>query len=199
MSEPDKTEKNEEAVEPKVATHKAESSPRVTRWRLPLVVSVLLNLVLAVSLATVMWKPKPIPVDLTKNTQQDIQKAMTVLNGASAASVKELLGEPAVRETIGTREEWHYCRTGKNIDEYVAISFAGQKVEAVQYYNVSWLDLAFHYVKQPTERMIDVGGMGDCRLTVRWGTYGQRTPSYPTSSPARLRNVEPAGEVRPNK
>ena len=81
------------------------------------------------------------------------------------------------------------------VDEYVAISFMEQKVSAVRYYTVSWLDLAFHYTDQPTEQLIELGGMGDCRLTVRWGTYGQRAPSYPANSPARARYDESSAGV----
>jgi len=189
MAESDKpaAEENIAALKPK-----AERSVRTKRRWWPLVVSCVLNVVLLASLVAAMWKPEPIPVDLSKYTQQDIRKAMTVSYGADVASVKGLLGEPAVREVTGSREEWHYCQTGSTVDEYVAISFDDQKVVAVGYYNVSWLDLAFHYVKQPTEQLIDVGGMGDCRLTVRWGTYAQTTPSYPANPPARLRNAEPA-------
>ncbi|PKO69051.1 MAG: hypothetical protein CVU22_06545 [Betaproteobacteria bacterium HGW-Betaproteobacteria-16] len=177
---------------PAAVKPKADRSAPTKQRRWPLVVSGVLNVVLLASLVTAMWKPEPVPFDPSKHTQQDIQKAMTVSYGADAASVKGLLGEPAVREVTDGREEWHYCKTGSTVDEYVAISFNDKRVVAVGYYNVSWLDLVFHYVKQPTEQLIDVGGMGDCRLTVRWGTYAQTTPSYPTNPPARLRNVEPA-------
>lgn len=154
-------------------------------------VSLVANVALVIGLALSLKKPDQVPVDLSKHTQQDIGKAWSVTSGMNSAAVKSLLGEPVVRELLGSREEWHYCRTGATADEYVAISFQDQKVDGIQYYTVSWLDMVFHYVKQPTEQLIDSGGMGDCRLTVRWGTYGQRTPSYPENPPARSKNVEP--------
>jgi len=140
MSESDKpAEVKSPAVKPK------EDLPVQAKQRQwPLLASGALNVVLLISLVVAMWKPEPVPVDLSKNTQQDIQKAMTVSYGADVPTVKKLLGEPVVREVAGRREEWHFCKTGSRVDEYVAISFEDQKVVAVDYYNVSWLDVAFH-------------------------------------------------------
>lgn len=154
-------------------------------------ISLIANVVLFTSVLVISKKPKPKVADLSAYTQQDISKARELLPGSQTTQVKEIMGLPVVRELAGNTEEWHYCKTGKTIDEYVAISFKDQKVNRIEYYTVSWLDLAFHYVKQPTEKLIDAGGTGDCRLTTRWGTYGQKTPSYPTAPPARDRNSEP--------
>lgn len=179
-----------------------ESKPQALKIRKWLLVASLVgNAALGLTLIVALQKPKPKAVDQAKYTQQDVGKAMAVSAGMSAASVKSLLGEPVVRELSAGREEWHYCRTGTTTDEYVAVSFRNDKVDGLQYYTVSWLDTAFHYVKQPTEKLLEVGGLGDCRLTVRWGTYGQRTPSYPERAPARDRNVEipvPSASAKPS-
>lgn len=177
-----------------------ESPPKGTSTRLKWILglSVVGNFVLAIWLITTPSPPKT-PPDLTKYTQHDLGKASRISAGMNRTEVAALMGEPAIKEITGFTEEWHYCRTGGKVDEYIAVSFKGDSLSELQYYTVSWLDLAFHYVKQPTEKLIEAGGMGDCRLTVRWGTFNQRTPSYPVEPPARARNAEPSASVATSK
>lgn len=181
---------------------KSKGSSRVLRWCLAL--SILVNVALAASLLLMRpeKEPAPDPPSATalnpSDTRQDVDKARSVNVGMSGAAVKALLGDPVVREFTDKGEEWHYCRTGETVDEYVAIAFSAQKVTGLQYYTVRWLDLAFHYPTEP-EKVVGKTGAGDCRLTVRWGTYGQRTPSYPDNAPARIRAVEPAAAAAKSK
>jgi hypothetical protein len=173
---------------------KSKGPSRVVRWSLAL--SILLNVALLAWLALRHPErvPAPAPASVsaasTTHTKQDIDKSRSINVGMTGAAVKGLLGEPVVREIAANREEWHYCRTGETVDEYVAITFTGHKITALQYYTVRWLDLAFHYSAE-SDKLVGKTGAGDCRLTVRWGTYGQRTPSYPDKAPARMRIGSP--------
>ena len=163
-----------------------EPLPALRLMKLGLAISLGLNALLVAWLLTrtlsvaVVAPQQPSPIDDAPNpnyTQQDIGRSVSVTAGMSMASVKELLGDPVVKEIAGGREEWHYCRTGKRVDEYVVITFSDQKVGELQYYTVHLLDLLSHYAEQSAKNQIPLGG--DCRLTVRWGTYSQRTPCAP--------------------
>lgn len=184
------------------ANAKTKSPSRVLRWCLAF--SILLNVMLAASLALIQREKESAPAPPSgtavnpADTNQDIDKARSVNVGMSGAAVRALLGDPVVRELTNKREEWHYCRTGETVDEYVAITFSDEKVTGLQYYTVRWLDLAFHYPTEP-EKVVGKTGAGDCRLTVRWGTYGQRTPSYPDNPPARARVMETAAATAKSK
>ena len=147
------------------------------------IASICLNAVLLITIL-IIWPEKEPPVELSKFTQQDLEKASLVQSGMPRADVQEIMGSPVLREIENSKEEWHYCTTGSSVDQYVAISFESDKVVKLTNYTVSWLDMAFHYMKAPTKEMVEVGGLGDCKLTVRWGSYGQKTPSYPSNPPA---------------
>lgn len=166
------------------------------KWALAL--SVFGNLALATWLLATPT-PSKAPPDNTKYTQHDLSKANRRVAGMKRTEVTALMGEPAVKEISASTEEWHYCKTGSKVDEYIAVAFKGDSLSDLQHYTVSWLDLAFHYVKQPTEKLIEAGGMGDCRLTVRWGTFNQKTPSYPVELPARARNADLSESVATGK
>lgn len=166
------------------------------KWALAL--SVFGNLALATWLLATPT-PSKAPPDNTKYTQHDLSKANRLVAGMKRTEVTALMGEPAVKEISASTEEWHYCKTGSKVDEYIAVAFKGDSLSDLQHYTVSWLDLAFHYVKQPTEKLIEAGGMGDCRLTVRWGTFNQKTPSYPVELPARARNADLSESVATGK
>jgi outer membrane protein assembly factor BamE (lipoprotein component of BamABCDE complex) len=177
-----------------------ESPPTGTskklKWALAL--SIFGNLALATWLLATPT-PSKAPPDLAKYTQQDLSKASRIIAGMKRIEVAAVMGDPAVKEISGSTEEWHYCKTGSKVDEYIAVAFKGDSLSELQYYTVSWLDIAFHYVKQPTEKLIEAGGMGDCRLTVRWGTFNQKTPSYPVELPARVRNADLSASVATGK
>lgn len=173
-----------------------KSSSKMLKWAVAL--SMLGNVILAIWMVATP-NPTKAPADLTKYTQHDLGKANRINADMKKSDVATLMGEPAIKEISGSSEEWHYCKTGTTVDEYVAVSFGGDNLIGLQHYTVSWLDLAFHYVKQPTEKLIDVGGTGNCRLTVRWGTYNQKTPSYPNEAPARTRHTEPSSSAATGK
>lgn len=142
-----------------------------------LIASIGLNVILLL-ITLVVWPVKEPPTDLSKYTQQDLEQALLIQSGMLKEDVRKIMGSPALREIENTMEEWHYCKTGSSVDEYVAISFENDKVVRLRNYSVSWLDIAFHYMKAPTKEMIEAGGFGDCKLTARWSSFNQDTPSY---------------------
>ncbi len=56
-------------------------------------------------------------------TSQEIQKANSLSHGMSKARVSAVMGPAVKTEFSGVSEEWHYCRTGANADEFVALFF----------------------------------------------------------------------------
>jgi hypothetical protein len=139
--------------------------------------SLLLNVVLIIWLIIVLVADEPVAVDLSVYTQQDLSKAFEIKPGMSASELKKLMGVPAIREFDDKKDEWHYCKTGSSVDEYVVVELSNDKVVSLNRYVVSWLDMVFHYTQTPTEALIEAGGLGDCKLTAKWGTYGQDTPN----------------------
>lgn len=134
------------------------------RWQL--FTSLGVNVVLAVVLVLVLWPGEPTPVDLSQYTQQDLAKTTEIEPGMSRQNVLAHLGPPIARVFESDFEEWHYCRTGNSVDEYAAVEIRNGKVVGLRRYTVSWLDVVFRHTDQPTEALIEVSGLGDCKLTV---------------------------------
>ncbi len=134
-------------------------------------------MILAIALVSILNSEEPKPVDFSVYTQQDIDKAFQIKYGMSFEDVQEIVGIPVKKEILGSVEEWHYCRTGNDIDEYVAIKFNDGKVSELEQYTVSYLDIIFHHTSTPSEELIKASGLGDCKLTIRWGSYGEKTPN----------------------
>jgi outer membrane protein assembly factor BamE (lipoprotein component of BamABCDE complex) len=168
---------------------KVRGSSKHLKWAIA--VSLIVNLILLIWLLFTPSKADS-PPDLSKYTQQDIQKAVKVAAGMPKQAVATLLGDPAVKEFSGSSEEWHYCKTGDSVDEYVAILFQDNSVTSLQYYTFNSLDIALHYGEQLKANVYGRGGWGDCRLGVRWGTYNQKTPDMPESRVVQARSTSPA-------
>lgn len=141
--------------------------------------SIILNVILIVAVLSSAWPEETELADLSVYTQNNLDKSIGITPGMDAKNVIEIMGPPAVKEIEGNKEELHYCKTGHLVDEYIAIILKEGKVTNMSFYVVNWLDVAFHHTQTPTEELIEVGGLGDCKLTIRWGTYGQRTPNKP--------------------
>jgi len=138
-----------------------------------------LNALLALVIAFVLWPEKEISADLSKYTQDDLSKAIKIKPGMPTEEILKIMGEPALKEIRGEIEEFHYCKTGYLVDEYISIETSQEKLMNMSYYIVNWLDVAFHHTSKPNDHLLEVGGMGDCKLTVRWGTYGEKFPNKP--------------------
>jgi hypothetical protein len=174
---------------------KTEDTPIRQRRRLiywALVASAVLNIGFGVLLLTRRDSPPaslPAPIQYT---QHDLERAREVTAGMHRTEVKTLLGEPAAKEFSLESEEWHYCRTGKSVDEYIAVKFQREKVAALQYYTVTVFDLAMHYGEGLSSNVLSRGGFGDCRLTVRWGTYNRKEPDTRVQQVVATASRQPA-------
>ncbi len=147
--------------------------------------SIALNVILIIWLVVVLTPEEPTLVDLSIHTQQDLEKAQEVNAGITSEQLKKLMGNPALREFDQEKEEWHYCKTGHNVDEYVVFKLQDDKVVSSKYYTVSWLDVVYHHTQTPTEALIEAGGMGDCKLTAKWGSYSKVTPNKSSKKDAQ--------------
>ena len=87
-------------------------------------------------------------------------KNYLVSEGMTKQRVIEIMGNPAASEFSEGVEEFHYCATGYNADDFVAFFFKNGKVVSKTTYNVTLADLG--------------GTTGHCSKFVKRGTY--RTP-----------------------
>jgi hypothetical protein len=60
-----------------------------------------------------------------------------IRSGASREEVLQTLGAPQRRETKGTREAWHFCRTGTSVDQFAAVVFESGKAIGTRNYQVT--------------------------------------------------------------
>lgn len=144
--------------------------------------SYVLNLVLVVIVIFLLWPEEETLVDLSKYTQNDLDKATDIKPEMPTEEILKIMGAPVIKEVRGEMEELHYCKTGHLVDEYISIKTNQGKLVNMSYYVVNWLDVAFHHTPTPNEHLLDIGGMGDCKLTIRWGTYDEETPNKLTLS-----------------
>jgi hypothetical protein len=71
--------------------------------------------------------------------------------------VQKIMGVPCASELSKGVTEWHYCSTGFNADEYVAVFFEKGLLIAIKNYTVT---------------VVDVGGIsGHCSNFIKRGTY----------------------------
>ena len=76
----------------------------------------------------------------------------------TTAQVTSLMGPPATKEQGGGVEEWHYCRTGQQFDEFVTAFFRQGRLVNATNYRVG---------------AADGGREGDCSQFVKRGSYRQ--------------------------
>lgn len=86
-------------------------------------------------------------------TQQPVQRISLLKPGMSKPEVSHVMGMPARTEFSGTREAWHYCRTGITSDEFAVVIFSDGKVTAARNYTVTLADTG--------------GATGDCSRFAR--------------------------------
>ncbi len=87
------------------------------------------------------------------STQQPVQKIALLNPGMSKQEVIQVMGTPARTEFSGSREAWHFCRTGSGSDEFAVVAFSDGKVTAAKNYTVTLADTG--------------GATGDCSQFVR--------------------------------
>jgi hypothetical protein len=71
------------------------------------------------------------------------------------SKVLKILGEPIKSEFTKDFEEWHYCTTGQNVDQFIALFFHKNKLVATTNYTTDASD----------------GGPGDCSIFIKRGDY----------------------------
>ena len=90
-------------------------------------------------------------------TRQTLENSFQLSPGMKKSDVLSVMGTPVKSEFYKGIEEWHYCRTGIRIDEFVAVYFEAETVIAMKPYAVT-LDEAD-------------GVTGSCELFVKKGSY----------------------------
>ena len=71
-------------------------------------------------------------------------------------TVEHLMGKPSHTEFVGSESEWQYCKTGSQMDEFIAITFREDELRSIRKYTVT-LD--------------DGSVVGPCELNLKRGTY----------------------------
>lgn len=89
----------------------------------------------------------------SETTQQPVQKIAFLNPGMSKQEVAQVMGMPARTEFSGSKEAWHFCRTGSSSDEFAVVFFSEGKVAAAKNYTVTLADTG--------------GATGDCSRFVR--------------------------------
>lgn len=85
---------------------------------------------------------RPYPNQILRQQEQSANPPPILLgpairNGASREEVLQALGAPQRRETKGTREAWHFCRTGTTVDQFAAVVFESGKAIGTRNYQVT--------------------------------------------------------------
>ena len=99
-------------------------------------------------------KPEPITSEQSPFAQVELLRV-----GMSIETVKYLMGDPVDAEFAGGDSEWHYCITGSQMDQFIAVTFKEEKLDSLQKYTVTQTDGALE---------------GSCKLNLKRGTYSRR-------------------------
>ena len=94
-----------------------------------------------------------------------------VSEGMSKQQVIDIMGTPVASEFNRGVEEFHYCATGYNADDFVSFYFQDGKVISKTSYTVT---------------VAEVGATGHCSKFIKRGTY--RTPDNVVEIRASVRN-----------
>ncbi len=93
----------------------------------------------------------------SSTTRQNVANAAMLSDGMSKQQVSAVMGLPIKSEFSGSLEEWHYCNTGSNADEFVVLFFADGNLFSTRNYTVTLADTR--------------GAYGDCSLFLKMGNY----------------------------
>lgn len=141
------------------------------------------------------------PERLSSYTQQDLDKARDITTGLTPDEVEKIMGDPVFidkkqklsqpdeaqitvkagsktkndsqsDEAITLYETWHYCKTGRDMDEHVTIVFEDGQVKEVNNYSISWIDIlpdkSENAGAKPTSPIDRRDKIIDCKLTAKW-------------------------------
>lgn len=88
---------------------------------------------------------------------QNVNKASMLSPNMTKTEASNIMGLRAKSEFTGIIEEWHYCRTGLQADELVALYFHDGLLVGTKNYTVT---------------LQDTGGVtGDCSVFIKQGNY----------------------------
>lgn len=89
--------------------------------------------------------------------QQNLSVSYRLNPGMSKADAEAIMGPPVKSDFKQNVEEWHYCKTGMNSDEFLALFFyEGKLVEKLNY----------------TVTLADTRGItGSCSRFIKMGNY----------------------------
>ena len=73
------------------------------------------------------------------HTLQPVEKISALNPGMSKQDVSRIMGSPVRTEFSGSKEAWHFCRTGNSSDEFAVVIFSEGKVVAAKNYNVPYV------------------------------------------------------------
>jgi hypothetical protein len=137
------------------------------KWQWVLWGSISLNVILIFTFIFSSNSEEAITIPLTERTQQKIENSIDVQIGMSVEQLLKTMGKPIKRDAEKNIEEWYYCRTGTNVDEFVQISITAKKVIKLNNYVVSGIDTN--------------GLIGDCELFIKYYTR-LKTPNKSSNS-----------------
>lgn len=86
-----------------------------------------------------------------------MKQAYRLEPGMTKSQVIEIMGEPSKSDFDRNVEEWHYCSTGLDSDEYIALYFVDGKLLTKTNYTVTISDTN--------------GATGNCRRFIKMGNY----------------------------
>lgn len=89
--------------------------------------------------------------------QQNLSVSNKLNEGMTKSEVEEIMGAPVKSDFFKNIEEWHYCKTGMSVDEFIAVFFYEGKLIAKKNYSVTSADVN--------------GAFGSCEKFIKLGNY----------------------------
>lgn len=89
--------------------------------------------------------------------QQKLSVSYKLNEGMTKSEVEAIMGNPVKSDFYKNIEEWHYCKTGMSVDEFVALFFYEGKLIAKKNYSVTTADAG--------------GAYGSCEKFIKMGNY----------------------------
>lgn len=106
-----------------------------------------------------------------RSVQQDLSRSLALSPGLSKQQVLQVMGTPVKTEFSRGVEEWHYCRTGTGVDQFLALFFQEGALIESKNYSVTIRDAG--------------GATGSCENFIKMGNY--REPDRVTEIRLKVR------------
>lgn len=92
-----------------------------------------------------------------RGTKQNLNLSYKLHEGMTKSEVEAIMGQPVKSDFYKKVEEWHYCSTGDQADEFIALFFSEDKLIAKKNYTVTLQD-----TREIT---------GSCEIFIKMGNY----------------------------